>query len=92
MMGEMLDLVEVAGVDQDEAEQPAENLVEPLGLEHGRMAEFMLAGVKEIDQYPMRDEGRDRQPAAPCQAERRARQHERAEMGADLQRRRANPI
>ena len=43
MVGEVLDLIEVARIEQDEAEQAAENLVEPLGAEHRRMAELVLA-------------------------------------------------
>src|SRR5271170_6445056 len=84
VMGEMLDLIEIPGVDQDEAEQPAEKLVERLRLEHRGMAELMLAGVEEVDQDPMSDEYWDRPPATPDEPKPRARQNNRAEVTADL--------
>ena len=70
-MGEVLDLIEIARIDQDEAEQPAEELVELLRPEHRRMAELVLAGVKEVDQDAMCDE--DREPPASLPRRAKAR-------------------
>src|SRR5271166_1008694 len=80
MMGEMLDLVEIARIDEDETEQPPEYLVEPLGPEHGRMAELVLACVKEIDQRSVDNEDRNGKPASPRERKRDARQRERGKM------------
>ena len=65
VMGEMLDLVEIARIEQHEAEQPAENLVELLGAEHRPVADLVLAGIEEVDQHAMRDEEGNGEPAAP---------------------------
>ena len=65
VMGEVLDLIEIARIKQDEAEQPPEDLVELLRPEHGRVTELVLARVEEVDQDAMRDEEGNRRASFP---------------------------
>ena len=85
VMGEMLDLVEIPRIQKDEAEQPTESLVEPTGPEHGRMAQFVLSGIKKVDQNAVHDENRDGEPpGAPACPKERAAHGNRAEMACCL--------
>ena len=95
MMREVLDLVEIARIDHQETDCPAQPLVEPFGREYRAVAQFMLACIQEVQQDAVDHEYRDRNPGAPglpqqiaaerdC-AEVRAGLHQAAQVGALIQ-------
>jgi hypothetical protein len=66
VVGEVLDLVEVARVEHGKADGTAEPFIQPLRLEHGAVAELVLAGIEEVQQDAMHHENRHGKPGAPA--------------------------
>jgi len=63
----MLDLIEIARIQHQEADDPSDPFVQRLGLERRIVAKFVLSGVEKVQQRAVYDEYRNGPPRSPRQ-------------------------
>ena len=85
MMGKVHDLIVITGKEHGKANDTAEKFVQPLGLEHRPMGQFMLCGIEKIERHAKGKAGCQHPPASHCQIMQGRKAGNQAEMAGHLQ-------